>query len=117
MKQFIVVRSEIIEALEEHVNDYMSEGYNLSGNMFYAGGYFHQPMQLIDMTVRLMRENEELHVKLAKITDDVSKVRIYEPNRCHADRDGECDWVLCPQLQDNEPHKSGRHCPLDTMER
>lgn len=32
---------------------------------------------------------------------------------CHANRDGECDWEQCPQLQDGEPLKSGRHCPLD----
>jgi hypothetical protein len=35
---------------------------------------------------------------------------------CYADRDGDCDHPLCPQLRDNEPHKSGRHCPLDTDE-
>lgn len=34
---------------------------------------------------------------------------------CHADRDGDCTWVECPQLRDGEPEKSGRHCPLDTM--
>lgn len=34
-------------------------------------------------------------------------------NDCHSDRDGECDWKKCPQLRDNEPEKSGRHCPLD----
>jgi hypothetical protein len=32
---------------------------------------------------------------------------------CHAGRDGECNWDRCPQNRDNEPAKSGRHCPLD----
>lgn len=32
--------------------------------------------------------------------------------RCAASRDGECTHKQCPQLRDNEPHKSGRHCPL-----
>jgi hypothetical protein len=36
-----------------------------------------------------------------------------DPPTCHAARDGECFWHLCPQLRDNEPGKSGRHCPLD----
>ena len=36
--------------------------------------------------------------------------------RCHANRDGECDHKNCPQLRDGEPEKSGRHCPLDTWE-
>lgn len=33
--------------------------------------------------------------------------------KCHAARDGECIWKKCPQLRDNEPKTSGRHCPLD----
>lgn len=33
--------------------------------------------------------------------------------RCHADRDGDCDWDNCPQIRDGEPNKSSRHCPLD----
>jgi len=33
---------------------------------------------------------------------------------CAAGKDGECAHKHCPQLRDNEPHKSGRHCPLDT---
>lgn len=37
--------------------------------------------------------------------------------RCHADCDGECDWSECPQIRDGEPHKSGRHCPLDAEDR
>lgn len=32
---------------------------------------------------------------------------------CSAHRDGECYHKRCPQLMDNEPHRSGRHCPLD----
>jgi hypothetical protein len=32
---------------------------------------------------------------------------------CAAGRDGECAHVRCPQLRDNEPGATGRHCPLD----
>lgn len=32
---------------------------------------------------------------------------------CRANRDGDCYWRRCPQIRDNEPVKSGRHCPLD----
>lgn len=32
---------------------------------------------------------------------------------CATGRDGECGHAQCPQLRDGEPHKSGRHCPLD----
>ena len=31
---------------------------------------------------------------------------------CHADRDGECNWAPCPQVRDDEPHTTGRNCPL-----
>jgi hypothetical protein len=33
---------------------------------------------------------------------------------CHAGKDGECHWMLCPQLRDGEPAKTRRHCPLDS---
>ena len=33
--------------------------------------------------------------------------------RCHGSRDGECVAPSCPQLRDNEPAATGRHCPLD----
>jgi hypothetical protein len=33
--------------------------------------------------------------------------------RCAANRDGECGHGQCPQLRDNEPLATGRHCPLD----
>lgn len=32
--------------------------------------------------------------------------------RCAAGQDGECGAGQCPQHRDNEPHKSGRSCPL-----
>jgi hypothetical protein len=35
---------------------------------------------------------------------------------CGASRDGECGKSWCPQLRDNEPGRSGRHCPLDMGE-
>lgn len=35
------------------------------------------------------------------------------PVHCAAGRDGECGHAQCPQLRDNEPRTSGRHCPLD----
>lgn len=34
-------------------------------------------------------------------------------NQCRSCRDGECFWEHCPQLRDNEPATTGRHCPLD----
>ncbi len=33
---------------------------------------------------------------------------------CHADGDDYCEWSKCPQLRDNEPYRSHRHCPLDS---
>lgn len=43
----------------------------------------------------------------------------YDPSqrcmtRCQCDDDGYCDYVNCPQLKDNEPKTTGRHCPLDS---
>ena len=36
--------------------------------------------------------------------------------RCAASRDGDCTHPECPQLRDNEPHATGRHCPIDTSD-
>ena len=33
---------------------------------------------------------------------------------CRSNDDGHCEWERCPQLCDDEPKTSGRHCPLDT---
>lgn len=33
--------------------------------------------------------------------------------RCLAGSDGDCNWPQCPQERDNEPHATGRDCPLD----
>ena len=32
---------------------------------------------------------------------------------CRAQKDGDCIYSHCPQIKDNEPFKTGRHCPLD----
>lgn len=32
---------------------------------------------------------------------------------CQSGKDGDCNWAHCPQNRDNEPTKTGRHCPLD----
>lgn len=36
---------------------------------------------------------------------------------CMADDDGYCCWEGCPQIRDNEPTRSGRHCPRDIATR
>lgn len=57
------------------------------------------------------------------IADRVLRVDITYPpvprpvlTRCVAGRDGECSDPRCPQLRDNEPVRTGRHCPLDHSE-
>jgi len=40
----------------------------------------------------------------------------YLYRRCHCDGDGECSWDLCPQNIEGEPAKSGRSCPLRTID-
>jgi hypothetical protein len=47
----------------------------------------------------------------ASNTEKASDVRPL--TRCAANRDGECRHAQCPQLRDNEPAATGRHCPLD----
>ena len=35
---------------------------------------------------------------------------------CRGSSDGDCFWADCPQIRDGEPHKTGRHCPIDTRD-
>lgn len=46
--------------------------------------------------------------------DEISEIKESPKLQCHAQKDGDCFWKDCPQLRDDEPKKSGRHCPLDT---
>lgn len=43
----------------------------------------------------------------------ISDVLAKPLTRCAAARDGDCSHAQCPQLRDNEPHATGRHCPID----
>jgi len=38
-----------------------------------------------------------------------------ELKSCQAGKDGDCIHAQCPQLRDNEPASTGRHCPIDTQ--
>ena len=42
------------------------------------------------------------------------EIRAAQLTHCAAGHDGECGHAQCPQLRDNEPHATGRHCPLDS---
>lgn len=56
-----------------------------------------------------------------KIEGDITPI-VIEPapaeplKRCAAARDGECHHAECPQLRDNEPKATGRHCPIDNWD-
>lgn len=65
-------------------------------------------------------ELERMGIQLVYIpyTDGISSTLLRENltdvvESCHASRDGDCSWSACPQLRDNEPHSTGRHCPID----
>lgn len=50
----------------------------------------------------------------ASVASAVARIKSGEVSlrMCCADRDGDCSAVGCPQLRDNEPHATGRSCPL-----
>lgn len=58
------------------------------------------------------------HTRLKMMAAHTRAVRAKElygdRERCHAGMDGECIHRDCPQIRDEEPEASGRHCPLDT---
>lgn len=54
---------------------------------------------------------EEVRTKWDHLTPE--NIPEGEEQYCHAGKDGECNWDLCPQERDGEPKCSGRFCPFD----
>lgn len=46
------------------------------------------------------------------VGEPAPRVEMRPLGRCRAGSDGECNSGACPQLQDDEPMKSGRSCPI-----
>jgi len=55
-------------------------------------------------------------MKSSDLSQEITTISENFGERCHASTDGECSSAQCPQLKDNEPSISGRHCPLDTRD-
>lgn len=69
-------------------------------------------------------ERRQLHEKADRVADEIAAARVPLPplqvdihrrrlTRCQAIEEEPCDWAGCPQVRDDEPRRSGRHCPLD----
>ena len=59
---------------------------------------------------------EKYHKAQAVIEELKSQLETLQQKAlCHAGKDGDCTWPECPQLKDNEPIVSGRHCQLDVV--
>jgi hypothetical protein len=87
------------------------------------------PLQDHDLHVTVRRESIEARefIRLQSIAPDSARswgAAALQPQpldgvptdilkRCQANNDGECYHAACPQLRDDEPKKSRRHCPLD----
>lgn len=76
--------------------------------------------KFIGWFIRIIRKRQEKkNAKQLKSFTDMKLGKTWEPTDskvltyCHAGRDGECFAKNCPQLRDNEPFATGRHCPLD----
>lgn len=59
---------------------------------------------------------EKRAAKKPKISDPGPMAEILQSPICHANREGDCEWKDCPQIRDNEPATTGRHCPLGRPE-
>lgn len=80
-------------------------------------------LSAIDRAVQALRkERGRLMSEVAAIDKAINAIDAVNQRpavnllRCHGDSDGECSWEHCPQIRDNEPKASGRHCPIDVRE-
>lgn len=90
--------------------DLLSVGTNGSRNVS------HDPLRVLAWVQRATLDAQTIHPGF--VPTETTMVPMHTPDleaprRCAAGRDGDCTHKLCPQLRDNEPHHSGRHCPLD----
>ena len=73
-------------------------------------------IQLLDLIDQQEEKITELEQDV-EIRDHLLADRQPAPkNTCRGTRDGDCQHepgFICPQLRDNEPYATGRHCPLD----
>lgn len=73
-------------------------------------------MDVLEGSINTLTQKEyERVVSFRRLPHPVTR-EYPEGTRCHAGSDGECNWKSCPQLRDDEPGRSGRHCPLDNRE-
>jgi hypothetical protein len=79
------------------------EGFERAREMAAALAYSRGPMG----------RGESEYDRMARDIRAMRDVAGESRNRCHAGQDGDCSWTQCPQSRDNEPERSGRHCPLD----
>lgn len=88
-----------------------SPEYGDYGMMYYPGFHWSEDERLLRVHGRLVR------IILRKLnggqTGDAPRKLTPRLIHCAATQDGECSHAKCPQLRDNEPATSGRHCPLD----
>lgn len=68
---------------------------------------------LVDESMRQTAEREILQDTAATANVSVKPQTDTPSPACHAGQDGDCTWDQCPQLRNNEPLTSGRHCPHD----
>lgn len=77
----------------------------------------HEQEPIPDNLVLVLRRKEPNEQDLLEIPDFLrrSEKEIIDEAlmRCAADRDGDCSHPNCPQVRDEEPLSSGRHCPID----
>lgn len=88
-------------------------GYDSGGLVLHCSGCG-RPGTLAQSVARLKSEISRLTAELAEARAEGERAKTL--NHCAAARDGDCIHALCPQLRDGEPHKTGRHCPLDASE-
>lgn len=63
---------------------------------------------------RAAQANGDLYVVQQRSADLETALKVYRTRLeyCHAGRDGDCDWAICPQPRDGEPRATGQDCPL-----
>lgn len=109
------------ENIDNHVFDEIKSGKTRLSRIYRTIGAISYSERDIDKSLQRLRRADKIVFKSktgwrARVSLPMTaktKAQVDSDENCHSGRDGECDWILCPQIRDNEPEQGGRHCPLD----
>lgn len=114
---FVTLRAEAAEARLLVPVKLPTEEFNIYYGDFKDRGYIKEAVIRVIHDAGFLIEGDSAATIAPPPAGVVMRPQFKKPlERCAAARDGECSHKDCPQIRDNEPMATGRHCPIDNWD-